>query len=314
MAEISRNLLLIALAVRLQRLVKNLPNNHVSAERISRHSLAEAYFADGISPSLEGARKTAGRYMDEMEHIFGLKGCENTGFVMAEKFNTFKDMFIFWLERIDPPSRHDKRLSVMVQGIIHAIDNAFTEDPIVIPKLAKQLKDKYGNKNIRDTREPLQELFDSYYIASWLQLIEMDEEGLAVSTDMDPLLLRLKSRSTTGSNADRSIKLARPGRIHVVFDSTVADLCPSKLKHCKAIARAVAASEIWEINKQDYLPYVLQREGQQGSIILTMRNLNEQRFENIHIDQLSKIYTSQATYRPFSVDISTWDSFKQLVR
>jgi len=141
-SEVSRNILLIALAVRLQRLVKHLPNNHISAERISRRSLAESYLFDGLSGSAEGARRKAARYMDEMERIFGLKGDEQSGYVMARKFDTFRDMFAFWLERIQPPSRDDKRLHVMLSGLIHAIDNAFSEDPVVVPRLARQLKEK----------------------------------------------------------------------------------------------------------------------------------------------------------------------------
>jgi len=314
MADISRNLLLIALAVRLQRLVKSLPNNHISAERISRKSLAEAYLADGISPSLEGARKTAGRYMDEMEHTFGLKGSESSGFVMTTKFNTFKDMFSFWLERIDPPSKHDKRLSVMLQGIIHAIENAFTEDPIVIPTLAKQLKDKYGNKNIRDTKEPLNELFDSHYISSWLQLVDADDDAMGIDTTMDPLLLRLKRRAEVKDNVDQSIQLARAGRIHVIFEHCLDDKSPEKLSKIKTIAEYVKHSKILHINNEDKLPYLLYRESKDGPIMLTLRNLNQYNFEDIAIEQLPEFSKPTTNYIPYQAPETAWNHFKQLLQ
>ncbi|MBL4760687.1 MAG: hypothetical protein JKY80_07550 [Mariprofundaceae bacterium] len=314
MADISRNLLLIALAVRLQRLVKSLPNNHISAERISKKSLAEAYLADGISPSLEGARKTAGRYMDEMEHTFGLKGSESSGFVMTTKFNTFKDMFSFWLERIDPPSKHDKRLSVMLQGIIHAIDNAFTEDPIVIPTLAKQLKNKYGNKNIRDTKEPLNELFDSHYISSWLQLVDADDDAMGIDTTMDPLLLRLKRRAEVNDNADQSIQLARAGRIHVIFKHALDDLLAEKVSQIKTIAEYVQHSHIIHVNGDDMLPYLLYREGKDGAVMLTLRNLSQSNFEDIVIEKLPKLPEPIANYIPFQAPETTWNHFKQLLQ
>jgi len=312
-SEISRNILLIALAVRLQRLVKNLPNNHVSAERISRKSLAESYFSEGLSKSTEGARKKASRYMDVMEQTFGLDGSETSGYVMAKKFETFRDMFAFWLDSISPPSNDDKRLHIILTGLIHSIDNAFSEDPIVIPNLARQLKEKYGNKNIRDTKEPLNELFDNHYIASWLQLIEMDEGALAIDASMDPLLLRLKPRQLTGSNQDVSIKLARPGRIHIVFEAYLSDLERENFVKCQSIAKSVKLSYVFHFNKQDYVPYILYREGKAGDIMLTMWNLQDKCFEDINIKDIPEDITREKQYIPLQLDSTTWKSFQQLL-
>jgi len=313
-SEVSRNVLLIALAVRLQRLVKNLPNDHISAERISHKSLAESYFHDGLSDSSEGARKKAGRYMDEMERVFGLRGSESTGYVMAQKFEKFRDMFQWWLEKISPPGSHDKRLHVMLNGLIHAIDNAFSEDPIVIPELARQLKEKYGNKNVRDTRKPLSEMFDNHYIASWLQLIEMDENGLAVATDMDPLLLRLKPKSAVDDNHDASIKLARPGRIHTIFEQTLNDLNQIQLAKVRDVATSVCKSVVWEIDRENYLPYILYREGKNGEVMLTMRNLTRNNFKDISIDETTDIPAMAREYTPYNIDEGAWNSFRQIVR
>jgi len=311
-SEASRNVLLIALAVRLQRLVKKLPNQHISAERISRSSLGESYLSSGLSKSPDAARKKASRYMDEMDKIFGLQGSELSGYVMAKKFDTFRAMFKFWLDKINPPGTSDKRLHVMLTGLIHAIDNAFSNDPIVIPKLAKELKQQYGNKNIRDTREPLTELFDNTYIANCLQLCEDDHNALFISPKMDPLLLRLRSRAEVGENPDNSFNLARPGRIHIILDHAINDLSLETQNKTHAIAQAVCNSDIWHIDKKELLPYLLYREGKLGPIILTMRNLNEHCFENMSIANLPNHLVATRQYRPLNLGRDTWEVFRQL--
>jgi len=312
-SEISRNVLLIALAVRMQRLVKNLPNNHVSAERISRKSLGDAYFSDGLSKSTDGARKKASRYMDEVEKIFGLNGSETTGYVMANKFDSFRDMFEFWLDRINPPESSDKRLHVMLTGLIHAIDNAFSNDPIVIPKLARQLKQQYGNKNIRDTREPLAELFDNTYIANCLQLCEDENDALFISPEMDPLLLRLRSRTEVGSNPDKSINLARPGRVHVILDQTISDLSPTIQSKTRNIADAVCNADVWHMDANEFLPYLLYREGRSGPVMLTMRNLSEHSYEDMPVTELPDRPAAARQYIPLNLDVETWNNFRQLI-
>jgi len=311
-SETSRNVLLIALAVRLQRLVKNLPNEHLSPERITRKSLAEASFSGSLSSSEAGARKKANRYMDEMDCIFGLKGSESDGYVMARKFDTFLVMFSFWLEKISPPNKNDKRLHVMLSGLIHAISNAFSVDPIVVPILAQQLKEKYGNKNIRDTSEPLQELFDNDVIGIWLSLCQWDDDRSGINTELDPLLLRLKARSEVGNNQDISIILARPGRIHVIFDRVLEDFDEKMRNNLRAISEAVASSAIWEMDKEAYLPYILYREGQVGPVMLTLRNLSRQCYKDIAVEELTAIPTTRKKYIPLGLDEATWESFKQL--
>jgi len=313
-AETSRNILLIALAVRLQRLVKHLPNQHISAERISRKSLAEAYLSDELSSSEDGARKKAGRYMDEIDKVFGLRGTESTGYVMDIKFESFREMFEHWLEEISPPEKSDKRLHVMLNGILHAINNAFSEDPIVIPNLAKQLKEKYKNKNIRDTKEPLNELFDHATIASWLQLIESDDGAIGIDVSYDALLLRLKPRSEVGDNKDESINLVRPGCVHVVFDHELKGESPELQSRAKDIAEAVSNAKVWRFNDSHYVPCLLFKEGKQGKVMLTMRNLEQNHFEDIDINELTTIPKSTGNYIPFDIDDKSWESFKQLVR
>lgn len=313
-SETSRNILLIALAVRLQRLVKNLPNHHISAERISKKSLAESYLSDGLSSSEDGARKKASRYMDEVEKVFGLEGTESTGFVMDKKFESFRDMFAYWLEEISPPEKSDKRLHVMLNGLLHAIDNAFSEDPIVIPNLAKQLKEKYANRNIRDTKEPLNELFDHCIIGSWLQLIEADDGAIGIDATYDPLLLRLKGRYEVGCNQDETINLARPGCVHVVFNHTIKDLESNQKDTLEIIAEHVCNASIWQVNNEDILPCLLFREGKQGPIMLTVRNLMQDQYEDLCVDDWSSVPEATKNYTPLDIDEKTWGSFKQLIR
>ncbi len=312
-SEVSRNVLLIALAVRLQQLVKNLPNHHLSAERISRKSLAESYLCDDLSKSADGARKKAARYMDEMERIFGLDGSESSGYVMTMRFDSFREMFEFWLDRINPPQASDKRLHVMLTGLIHVIDNAFSNDPIIIPELARELKQQYGNKNIRDTREPLDELFDNTFIANCLQLCEDDHDALFISNAVDPLLLRLHSRAEVDGNADASINLARPGRIHVILDHTIKDLPKAMQSKIRNVANAVCNSDIWCYDAAERLPCLLYREGSSGPVMLTMRNLREQCYEDVAVTELPDHPVTTRQYIPLNLDPETWDSFRQLI-
>jgi len=311
-SEVSRNVLLIVLAVNLQRLVKSLPNKHISPMRISRKSLAESYLSEDLAPGMEAARKKAGRYMDEMQHIFGLKGSEDSGYVMNQKFDTFRDMFAYWLEKISPPGKSDKRLHVMLSGLIHAIDNAFSADPLAIPNLSNKLKNKYRNKNIRDTREPLDEMFNNAYIANWLQLCEADDDVLYIDTTVDPLLLRLRPRSEVGGNADISIPLAHPGRIHVIFDHALADLDQAAIDKARTAAKAVAHAQIWQMNEQEYLPYMLYREGDHGPLMLTMRNLSQQQYEDIVLDEMQDIPGSTREYIPYDWDAGIWAYFRRM--
>ena len=312
-SETSRNVLLIILAVRLQKLVKNLPNNHLSPERITRKSLAEEYLSLELSSSEEGAYKKSGRYLDYIKQVFGLTGSDSSGYAMEKKFPKFRDMFEYWLEAISPPGKDDKRLHVMLNGLLQAIDNIFTQDPIVVPNLARQLKEKYGNKNIRDTRQPLDELFDNRFIGTALQIIEDDDDALYIDPAMESLLSRKRARSEVGGNGDISINLAQPGRIMGIFDHTIQDLSEAERCHARAIAESVNNSNIWMMHDEEYLPYILYREGERGPIILTMRNLTQNHYEDIPIDQFTSIPESKKQFCPFGIDPAIWSSFRQMI-
>ncbi|MDX8397368.1 MAG: hypothetical protein R8K49_03510 [Mariprofundaceae bacterium] len=248
-----------------------------------------------------------------MKHIFGLTGSDSSGYAMEKKFPKFHDMFIFWLDCINPPSKDDKRLHVMLNGLVQAIDNAFTHDPIIIPNLARQLKEKYGNKNIRDTKQPLNELFDNTYIASVLQIIETDDQALSIDPAMDPLLLRKRARSEVGGNADISINLALPGRIKGTIHQALHDQSKDQTAHIHNIATAVCNSDIWIINSEEYLPYILYREGKNGPVILTVRNLSQNHYEDMPVDQLVSIPSSEKQFCPFKFEPAIWMSLKQMV-
>jgi len=141
----------------------------------------------------------------------------------------------------------------------------------------------------------------------------MDDGALAIDANMDPLLLRLKSRQQTGSNQDISIKLARPGRIHIIFDTCLADLEQEAFVKCQNVAQSVKDSYIFHLNKQDYVPYILYREGKAGDIILTMWNMQDKCFEDISIKDIPENITREKQYIPLQLDSTTWKSFQQLL-
>ena len=308
----SRNMLLIILAIRLQRLVKNLPNHHRSPERITRRSLAESYLAAEIVDSEEAARRRAARYLAEMERIFGLEGDEKAGFAMARRFERFRDMFAHWLNEISPPSPHDRRLHVMLSGLIQAIDNGFSDDPIVVPELARQLQERYGYRNRCDAEDPMWELFDNTYIASALQLVEADDNALSINRDSDPLLLRLRSRQEVGGNEDISINLALPGRIRLVMEDVIADLGEDQRNRCRAIAEAVRDGMVWQMDGHEMLPFILYREGRDGEVLLTLRNLDEHCFEERTLETMGDVPPATRRFVPLGLDERVWALFQEM--
>jgi len=76
----------------------------------------------------------------------------------------------------------------------------------------------------------------------------------------------------------------------------------------------VKESEIWLLNHQQYLPYILFREGKRGSVILTMRNLTQHCFEDIHIEKIPAIPSSTSQYIPYHLDANVWNHFKHLLQ
>ncbi|RLL50874.1 hypothetical protein D8Y20_10820 [Mariprofundus sp. EBB-1] len=311
--ETNHNLRLILLAIRLQRPVKNLPSHLISAERITRKSLAQEYYSEGNSSSEEAAYKMAGRHLSYMDDIFGLEG-NKSGFVMARRFETFRSMFEFWLETIGDPGRSDKRLHVMLQGLLRAIDNGFRHDPICVSSLARQLQKEYGHKNIRDIKEPLEELFSEETLSSYLVLYEDNDNTFKIGKEYDPLLLRWRGRNEVGDNHDISINLAMAGRIHALFEDHTRQLESSAKLRARIIAQAVRQSMIWQSEDGNMMiPYIFYREGEQGPLLLTLFNMEQGEYIDIPFESIHSVPDAPCrSFRPYEMPEALWMQFQQL--
>ncbi len=311
--ETNHNLRLILLAIRLQRPVKSLPAHLISPERISRKSLANEYHAEGSSNNEASAYKMAGRHLDYMDKIFKLES-DGCGYVMSHRFDTFYDMFKFWLNTMGEPKESDKRLHVMLQGVLRAIDSGFRSDPICVSNLALQLKQKYGQKNIRDTKEPLEELFSEETLAAYLGIYEDDSNTYRIGKEYDPLLLRWRSRGDVGDNHDISINLAVPGRIRAMFRDHTHHLEPALKEKVDVIAKAVFQSLIWENDAgEQMVPYILYREGEQGPLMLTLYSPQQKEYVDLPFESIQSIPDTECErFIPYDMPPSLWDQFRQL--
>ncbi|MDX8396025.1 MAG: hypothetical protein R8K22_06400 [Mariprofundaceae bacterium] len=312
--ELSKNLRIVILAIRLQRLVKSLPPKLVAAERITQKSLADHYLTMELSPSMDSSLKMAERDLNEIERIFKLDGTASSGYVMRHRFERFYDMFVFWLDALGSPKHSNRRMHVLINGLIHAIDNGFRDDPIVIPDLAKAFKKKYKNKNIRDSKEPLLELFSNRTMATYLCLLDEEDNMLRIDKSADPLLMRLKSRAEVGDNVDISINLALPGRIKIIFDDHIKHLDSTTRKIIRSIATSIRESHAWvDEAGNKVVPYILYREGENGPLILTLWQANDGHYRDIPIENISTVPESdQSQFVPYNMPAKLWEQFRQI--
>jgi len=255
----------------------------------------------------------AGRHLKYMESIFGLDG-KDSGHVMAKRFNKFRDMFEYWLDKMGEPSQADRRLHVMLTGLLDAIDNGFRNDPICVSNLAKQLQQKYGQKNIRDTKAPLEELFSEETLSSYLVLYEDDDDCYRIGKQYDPLLLRWRSRNEVGDNHDISINLAIPGRVHSIFEEHLIHLNPQQQESARVIANAVTQSLIWK-NEGDeqVIPTIFYREGEDGPLMLTLFHPQNGEYMDIRFDLIESIPdNAEVPFVPYDMPLNLWMQFRQL--
>jgi len=309
--EVSSHLRIILLAIKLQHTVKKLPSSLFPIEAITQERLTNFY-----CDKLHLSPKTAQRDLHKVDRIFGLEGSATSGYVMGQRFDRFYDMFVFWIEKLGEPKSTDRRMHVLLHGLIKAIDDGFRDDPIAIPELARDIKRLLGNKNIRDSKEPLMELFSNDIIATYLMLLDDDENQhlLRIDKNADPLLLRLKSRSEVGDNVDISINLARPGRVRSVFDDHTRHLDLAILEQARNIAQAVRESHAWSDESGNMVvPYILFREGSNGPLFLTLWYAEDNSFRDVPIDQISAVPSStQARFIPHDMPSDLWQQFTQM--
>jgi len=256
----------------------------------------------------------AERDLNEIKTIFGLDGAASSGYVMEHRFERFYDMFVFWIDALGEPKPSGRRMHVLIEGIIHAIDNGFRDDPIVIADLARELKRQYKNKNIRDSKEPLHELFYNRIIAMYLCLIEDDDDMLRIDKSAEPLLMRHKSRDEVGDNVDVSINLATPGRIRIIFDDHIKQLDTSKRKLIHSIAVSIRESYAWiDETGNKVVPYILYREGANGPLILTLWQANDGHYRDILINEVSAVPGSnKSRFLPYNMPAKLWEQFRQI--
>jgi len=327
--QYTNNLRLIKLAIDLQRCTRHQQSHGKRPPtRVTYKGLEQSYCDNEYATTQDAACKMARRDIQYMDNMFTLGGAEKSGYYMQTTFQRFVHMFRFWLEALDQ-SPKDGRLHMMLEGLIHAIENGLRADPIAVPELASALKKKYGKKNIRDAKQPLQELFSDNVISSYLVLSELEDDlasdpdgdGLApdrliVLREYDPLLLRLKDRQEVGDNADISINLALPGRIRNIFDTHCNDLNTQEQKKAACIATVVAESHCWQDDAGEQLvPYILYQEGKAGSLMLTLWNHQTGEYTDISISDIHAIpETDCPRFAPYNMPEAMWHQFKALSR
>ncbi|MDX8389472.1 MAG: hypothetical protein R8M38_03185 [Mariprofundaceae bacterium] len=291
-----------------------------TALRIKEEVLAEGYQeADSISKA--GATKMAKRDLALVRDVFGLDGSTELGFQMAMSFEppeAYLQMFKHWQTWIrEQSTSKDTVLAVMVDALIKAIDSAFTLDPICMPKLAQDLKVKYGKSNIRDTKKPLNQLFHDRAMANYLPLEAMVSETpdtYKVDTRHDPLLLNKRGRDEVGENTDDTLVVARPGlirsRIYALLKTQTEDASNKLLR----IAEAVHKMEIWShADGQLYVPYVLQWQAASNCFNLVLCRLDDYTYQDIDVKQIADLPAGQgAVFRPDGFDEELWKQWKSL--
>ena len=324
----TNNLRLIKLAVDLQKCARQGSNTRSRpATRITSKSLEQSYWDNEFASSTEAASKMARRDLQYMKKYFKLSGCEGSGYYMQESFPRYKHMFEYWLKQLPESPKTDARLHVMLEGLITAIENGLRSDPIAIPSLASSLKEKYGKKNIRDTKRPLQELFSNNTISSYLAISEADDDieedldgdglmpdSFVVLREYDPILLRLKNRDEVGDNNDVSINLALPGRVRNLLEMHYSEFNIDMQNKMKCIATAVAESHCWQDQGGDcFVPYILFREGENGQLMLTLWNHNTGEYHDVLLNDIESIPESNTiNFTPYGIPLPMWKQFKAL--
>jgi len=324
----TNNLRLIKLAIDLQKCTRQCSNHRGRpATRITSKSLEQSYWDNEFASSIAAASKMARRDLQYMKNHFQLSGSEDSGYYMKESFPRYKHMFEHWLQQLPESPKTDARLHVMLEGLITAIENGLRSDPIAIPSLASSLKEKYGKKNIRDTKRPLQELFSHNTISSYLAISEADDDieedldgdglmpdNFVVLREFDPILLRLKNRDEVGDNQDVSINLALPGRVRNLLETHCSEFNFDMQNKMKCVATAVAESHCWQNQNGDFfVPYILFREGEQGAFILTLWHHDTGEYHDVLLDDIKSIPKSNAVhFTPYGMPLPMWKQFRSL--
>ncbi|MDQ6990776.1 MAG: hypothetical protein Q9M11_03490 [Mariprofundaceae bacterium] len=284
-------------------------------------SLTKQIQEEGESSTLEGAKKMAQRDMQHIKNIFGLDGNETTGYQLATNFElprAYLKMFNYWLCCLNQKQQSsDTVLKVMLEGLIHAIESAFTDDPICIPALAKALKAKYEKSNSRDTSRPLKQLFDDRAMIHFLPLENISEEPDTYKVDLklEPLLMRKQSRERVGSNEDDTLILARPGLIRSCIYGILKHEHETRSQHIMRLAEAVQHMELWQHQEKGAcIPYALHLNRKTDEYVLVIYWQDSGSYQDYPAAEISNIPSTadMMYYCPEGFSIELWKQWKVL--
>ncbi|RME85807.1 MAG: hypothetical protein D6771_02785, partial [Zetaproteobacteria bacterium] len=318
--ERSKKMRLILLAIQMLALKRGWRGRSIPA-RICVADLARLYLEERLSATEAGAAKMAKRDLEEIRKVFGLRGDEQHGYMLGMDFpppHAYLKMFRHWLDALRrQPTPHDEKLAMMLEGLIVAIESAFTNDPICIPALARQLRARYGKRNLREPMRALRELFDERAMASFLPWEHLDAEEpdtRKVDTSLDPLLLRRRPREAVGDNVDATQVLARPGHVSPALHAFLQALPPDRSAKMRRLAEAVCALELWR--SQDgkrAAPFSLNMEPEEREkAVLVVFWLDEGAYEEIPTDRIRRWPERAPAYVPDGVPEALWTRWKSL--
>jgi len=294
-----------------------------SALSITPDGLAKKYLEEDDSLSQDGAKKMALRDLNEIRAIFGLEGDSKRGYQLGMVFEkpVFRNMFAYWLETIETNRKtRDRSLSVMLHGLLQAIDSAFTYDPVDIPDLAKELRKRYELSNIRDTHNALRQLFDCRCLDAYLPLRDLPDEvehseKIMVDVESRPVFLKLRSWSEVGDNADDTLVLVRPGETHPRLRQMLADTKDEEARRILRIAKAVHDLELWQTpDGRQAVPYTLHFEQLEKEFVLVVYWLDDACYEDIPLGKIDGLPagTGISHYIPEGLDEKLWNRWKSL--
>jgi hypothetical protein len=294
---------------------------HKTALRVTIESLAKQIQEDDGSSSIEGAKKMAQRDMRHIRNVFGLDGDNTIGYQLATNFEppqAYLKMFKYWLLYLNQNTQScDTVLKVMLEGLIHAIESAFTDDPICIPDLAKALKSKYGKSNSRDTSSPLKKLFDDRAMIHFLPLENVSEKTDTYKVDLklEPLLMRKQSRENVGFNVDDTLILARPGLIRSSIYRVIKHENETLSQHIMRLAEAVQHMELWQHeSKGKCIPYALHFNRNKNEYVLVIYWQESGTYQDCSVQDIRSIPSTEGMmyYCPEGFTIELWKQWKAL--
>lgn len=292
-----------------------------TALRITVEALANSYHEDGESQTLDSAKKMAERDIDVIRQVFGIAGDDVTGYQLGMDFappKAYLQMLEYWLDWLNHHHHsRDTVLKVMLEGLVTAINSAFTNDPICIPRLASALAKKYAKTNMRDASRPLKQIFDDRAMAHFLPLetVSEQDDSYKVDTRLEPLLMRKKKGIETGYETDDTIVLSRAGLIRSEAHRIIDTQAPALSTKLHRISRAVEQMECWQSTcGRPCVPYALHYQQASGEFELVMYWHDHGGYEELAVSSIGSLPDEGDAdyYCPAGMDKELWSRWKSL--